>query len=82
MSSNLLHCPLIMSIFRLSEQADKEDGKLKENIYLFKEPVTRVAIAKELVGRARQKEWMVNFKMEEVDVRWNKAGEMSSGSSS
>lgn len=80
MPSCFLHCPLAMSIFKLSEQADKEDGKLEENRYLFKEPVTSVAIPKELVGREREKEWMASFKMEEADVRWNKVGEMTSGS--
>lgn len=40
-----------------------------------------VAISKELVGREREKEWMVSFKIEEVDVRWNKVGEITSGSS-
>lgn len=70
-----------MSIFKLSEHADKEDEKLEENRYLFKKPVTSVAIAKELVGREREKEWMVSFTMEEADVTWNKVGEMTSGSS-
>lgn len=56
MPSHFLHCPLTMSIFRLSEQAEKDDGKLKENIYLFKEPVASVALAKEHVGREREKE--------------------------
>lgn len=40
-----------------------------------------VAIPKELVGREGEKEWMVSFKIEEVDVRWIKIGEISSGSS-
>lgn len=39
-----------------------------------------MAISKELVGRKREKECMVSFKMEEVDVRWNKVGEITSGS--
>lgn len=50
MSFHLLHCPLTIPIFRQSEEADKEDGKLEENIYLFKEPLASVATAKKLVG--------------------------------
>ncbi|RMC07364.1 hypothetical protein DUI87_16827 [Hirundo rustica rustica] len=58
---------------RLSEQADKEDEKLEENTYLFKEPVDSVAIDKELVERERGKEWMVAKKADGI-LAWISRG--------